>query len=125
MAVTNNRELKILEEEVQIARNEVISRSGAYLPMLNFGFNAGTTKYSQFTLPGASRSVDPYAPGKFLPNPVPDFLGAFNLSWQIDIWRQLRNARDAARQRFAAAVQTAELLHDPHRRRDCRRIITA
>lgn len=105
LAVTNNRELKILEEEVQIARNEVISRSGAYLPMLNFGFNAGTTKYSQFTLPGASREDDPYRNGRLLPNPVPDFLGAFNLSWQIDIWRQLRNARDAARQRYDAAVQ--------------------
>lgn len=31
---------------------------------------------------------------------MPDFLTAANLSWQVDIWRQLRNSRDAAALRF-------------------------
>src|SRR5262249_49112738 len=40
-------------------------------------------------------------PGQFLPNPLPDFLlPGVNLSWQVDIWRQLRNARDAAALRY-------------------------
>lgn len=104
-ALGNNRELKILEEDVQIARNEVLGRSGAYLPMLTAGGQAGTTQYSKYTLPGASREDDPYNAGRLLPNPVPDFLASINLSWQIDIWRQLRNARDAARARLVAAIE--------------------
>ena len=34
------------------------------------------------------------------PHPLPDFLIAANISWQVDIWRQLRNARDAAVLRY-------------------------
>src|SRR4029077_19543609 len=32
--------------------------------------------------------------------PLPDFMASTELSWQIDIWRQLRNARDAQSFRF-------------------------
>ena len=45
------------------------------------------------------------APGKHFPNPLPNFLVGVNLSWQLDIWRQLRNARDAAAQRYLAASE--------------------
>ena len=36
-ALANNRELKILDEEVQIASNEVQARQGAFLPFLSLG----------------------------------------------------------------------------------------
>ena len=36
-ALENNRELKILNEEVQISSNEILSRSGAYLPFMTAG----------------------------------------------------------------------------------------
>src|SRR5262245_21738599 len=36
-ALANNRELKILNEEVQIAGNEVLARRGAYCPFVTFG----------------------------------------------------------------------------------------
>ena len=29
-----------------------------------------------------------------------NFVGGVNLSWQLDIYRQLRNARDAAARRY-------------------------
>ena len=38
------------------------------------------------------------------PNPLPDFLAAANVSWQMDIWRQLRNARDAAVLRYFGTI---------------------
>jgi outer membrane protein, multidrug efflux system len=102
-ALANNRELKILEEDVQIASNEVLSRSGAYLPFVSVGAGTGLDRYSRFTLPGAGVRDDPFQPGKFLPNPLGNFMGGINLTWQIDIYRQLRNARDAAGERFVAA----------------------
>src|SRR5262245_58823460 len=36
-ALANNRELRILNEEVLIASNEVLARSGAYLPFMTAG----------------------------------------------------------------------------------------
>ena len=38
------------------------------------------------------------------PNPLPDFMVAADISWQIDIWRQLRNARDAAGLRYLGTI---------------------
>ena len=104
-ALAGNRELKILNEDVQIASNEVLARSGAYLPFVSVGAGAGLNRYSRFTLPGASIRNDPYAPGKFFPNPLGNFLGGINLTWQLDIYRQLRNARDAAAQRMIVASE--------------------
>src|SRR5262249_41648429 len=70
------------------------------LPFVTIGGGAGTTKYSNYTLEGAGIRDDEYRPGKFFPNPYPNFLLGTNLFWQIDIWRQLRDARDAAVQRL-------------------------
>src|ERR1043166_5835055 len=36
-ALDGNRELRILDEEVQIASNEILARRGAYLPFDTFG----------------------------------------------------------------------------------------
>src|SRR5262245_58290731 len=101
--LAGNRELMILNEEVEVARNEILGRSGAYLPFVTFGARADLTKRGNFTPEGALDDQIEYLPGKHFPNPVPDFLGVFNLFWHVDIWREFRNARDAAGQRFIAA----------------------
>jgi outer membrane protein, multidrug efflux system len=100
-----NRELKIMNEEVQIARAEILGRSGAYLPFLTAGANAGLNRTSRFTETGAGILDDPFLPGQHFTNPFGNYLGGINLSWQIDIYRQLRNARDAAAQRYAVASE--------------------
>jgi NodT family efflux transporter outer membrane factor (OMF) lipoprotein len=102
-ALVGNRELRILNEEVQIARNDILARQGAYLPFVTGGANVGLFRSSAFTPEGASERELTYPPGKHFPDPVPNFLGALNLAWQLDIWRELRNARDAAVQRYRAA----------------------
>ena len=95
-----------------------------YLPFVTTGANASLQRYSNFTLSGASIRDDPYQPGSFLPNPLPDYLLGLNLFWQLDIWRELRNARDAAAQR-PRRHRATELLRDPTGRRDCRPLLPA
>lgn len=104
-AVATNRELKILDEEVQIARYEIIRRRGAYLPFVGFRGSAGMDKPSVFTPLGAAEKQLEYFPGKNFPEPLPNVLGSLNIFWQLDIWRELRNARDAATQRFNSALE--------------------
>ena len=104
-ALLDNRELKVLGEDVRIAANEVLSRSGAYLPFLSAATGAGLNRVSRFTLDGAGQLADPYLPGKFFANPHGNFGLGLSLSWQIDIYRQLRNARDAAGQRYVSASE--------------------
>ena len=100
-----NRELKILEEEVRVAAAEVLSRRGAFLPLVGFRGAAGLGKHSQFTPEGAAEEQLQYLPGKNFPGVPGDFLFGLNVLVPLDIWRELRNARDAARQRYFAAVE--------------------
>jgi multidrug efflux system outer membrane protein len=101
-AMVGNRELMILNEEVAIASNEILARRGAYLPFVNFGGRAELAKPSLFTPRGAVEEQLEYAPGKHFPEPLPNFFGGFTYLWRVDIWRELRNARDAAGQRYEA-----------------------
>jgi len=99
-SLTGNQELRILNEEIQIANNEVLSRRGDYLPFVTFRSRADLDKASRFTRDGAVEEELTVAPGKRFPEPLPDFLLATEVSWEIDIWRKLRNARDAASLRY-------------------------
>ncbi|CAN5216271.1 N/A [soil metagenome] len=102
-ALADNRELKILNEEVEIANNEILARRGAYLPFVTVGAGAGVNKPSLFTPEGAAENQLLTPGGKNFPEPLGNFLGAFNFFWTPDLWRQLHNARDAAVQRYFAA----------------------
>ncbi|HSQ56929.1 MAG TPA: TolC family protein, partial [Gemmata sp.] len=104
-SVSGNRELRALEEEVQIARADILRRRGAYLPFVTFGARAGLEKPSLFMPDGAAEDQLLFPPGRHFPDPIGNFLASFNLFWQLDIWRELRNARDAAIQRYIAAIE--------------------
>lgn len=104
-ALANNRELKILDEEIQISSNEILARRGAYFPFVTFGAGAGYERNSVFTPLGAAEEQLEYRPGKHFPDPVPNVGLGFNLLWRPDIWREFRNARDAAGQRYLAAIE--------------------
>lgn len=103
--LNGNQELKILWQEVEIANNEVLKRRGAYLPFLSLGGNAGFDTASRYTRFGAVDSSLTIAPGKPFPNPLPNFLIAADVSWEVDIWRALRNARDAQALRYLATAE--------------------
>ncbi len=103
-ALFNNQQLRILAQDIAIANNEVLRRRGTYLPFVTFGSGASLDKLSTFTPAGADLSQIVSPAGQPFPNPLPDFLVAANVSWQIDIWRQLRNARDAAGLRYLGTI---------------------
>lgn len=105
LALSDNQELRILNEDIQIASNEVLSRRGEYLPFVTFGSRAQLEKSSRYTIDGAVEDQLTVAPGKPFPEPLPDFLLATNVSWELDIWRKLRNARDAASLRYLGTAE--------------------
>ncbi|HWL06787.1 MAG TPA: efflux transporter outer membrane subunit [Planctomicrobium sp.] len=98
--LVGNQELKILAEEIQIANNEVLARRGMIFPFFDLGGGAGLEKNSLFTPRGAVEENLDFRPGQGFPTPLPNFLVATTFTWQVDIWGQLRNARDAATLRY-------------------------
>lgn len=99
-AFVNNQQLKILGEDIRIAQYEVQARSGAYLPFFNLGARAGVDKVGRYTRAGAVEEQLQIKPGRGFPDPLPDFLIASNITWEIDIWKRLRNAQAAAAFRY-------------------------
>ena len=99
-ALVGNQELNILRQEVRIACLEVQSRRGEYFPFVSLGAFAGLDKASRFTRAGAVEDQLLVAPGKGFPDPLPNFLLAADVTWEIDIWKKLRNAKNAAAYRY-------------------------
>jgi NodT family efflux transporter outer membrane factor (OMF) lipoprotein len=104
-ALAGNQQLRILGQDIQIANFEIMRRRGAYLPFLSLGTFARLDKFSYNTLPGSDNLQNKPISAPAFPKPLPDFMVAGNVSWQIDIWRQLRNARDAAGLRYLATYE--------------------
>ena len=98
--LAGNRELKILSEEIQIACNEAYARSGEYRPFVTLGAGAGYEKSSRHTREGAVENQLLVADGQPFPDPLGDFFTKADVSWEIDIWRKLRNSQRAAAFRY-------------------------
>src|SRR5689334_11306307 len=85
-ALHNNRELNIQLQEIIVAQNEVSARQGEYVPKVSAGAGVGVEKVGKHTSQGASDE----ATG--VPENLGDFTFGLRGSWEVDIWRKLRNA---------------------------------
>ncbi|WP_427551642.1 TolC family protein [Methylomonas sp. MS20] len=95
-AVANNKEINIMAQRISIAENEIQARKGEYMPFVKLGASAGGDKTAQYTRNGAVEDSLNIAKGQ----PFPAFLGDYKFglfsTWEIDIWKKLRNATQVA-----------------------------
>jgi outer membrane protein, multidrug efflux system len=109
-ALRNNQEFNISLQEIAISRNEIRVRKGDYIPFLDVRGGAGVEKVGRYTSKGSSEATTEIRPGQETPEPLPDFtIGAY-ASWEIDIWHKLRNAKEAAVDRYLASVEGRKFL---------------
>jgi outer membrane protein, multidrug efflux system len=104
-ALKNNQELNVMLQEINIANNEVRARKGAYLPALGIGVGAGVDKVGRYTSQGASDDITEIAPGKKTPEVLPNYVLGVNASWEVDIWRKLRNSKKSAVYKYLSSVE--------------------
>ena len=109
-ALHNNQELNIVLQELVISQNEVLEKSGEYLPFVNASAGAGTEKSGRFTREGAVEHSLLLEEDRPFPEPLSDFQFGAVASWEVDIWRKLRNNKDAAELRFVAANEGRNFL---------------
>lgn len=104
-ALANNQELNILLQEIAIAKNEVRARKGEYLPFVDIAAGAGVEKVGEYTRNGAvEHHLTVHDEDKF-PEPLPDFIVGARLSWELDVWGKLRNAKKAAVMRYLGSAE--------------------
>lgn len=103
-ALVNNQEFNIIQQEVLMKSNEVSAKKGEILPSVTVGGGAGIDKVGRYTRNGAVEANLDIAPDEEFPEPLQDYQVGLNASWEVDIWRKLRNSRDAAANRYLGSV---------------------
>lgn len=104
-ALQRNQELNITLQEIEISRNEIRARKGEYLPSVGIRASGGIDKVARYTNTGAMEANTEIKPGKEMPDPLPDYQLAAYATWEVDIWRKLRNAKKAAVSRYLSSVE--------------------
>ena len=104
-ALKKNQELNITLQEINIARNEIRARKGAYLPVLGIGAGAGVEKVGRYTSQGASDANNNIMPGKPFPDPLQNYIVGLSTSWEVDIWKKLRNSKKAAVSKYLSTIE--------------------
>lgn len=104
-ALKNNQELLITLQEIQIARNEIRLRQAPLLPTVGARLGTGVEKVGRYTSQGAGDASTEIKPGMEVPDPLTDLTAAAYARWEIDIWKKLRNAKQAAITRFLATYE--------------------
>lgn len=104
-ALQHNQEYNIMLQEINIAQSEVKGKKGEYLPFLNIGGRAGIEKSGRYTRNGTVERTLEIEAGKENPEPLPDLMMGANASWEIDIWKKLRNAKKSAVLKYLATIE--------------------
>lgn len=104
-ALYNNQELNITLQEIQVANNEVLARAGAYRPFVSLGGGAGVDKVARYTSQGAADDYTEIRPGVPTPSVLPNLYFGPTVSWEVDIWRKLRNSKKSAVYSYLASIE--------------------
>jgi outer membrane protein, multidrug efflux system len=102
-ALKNNQELNITLQEINIARNEVRAKRGEYLPNAGIQLSGGADKAGKYTWDGQSEHVWEQSESK--PKYIGDFTITAVFSWELDIYKKLRNGKNAAAARYLGSLE--------------------
>ncbi len=104
-ALVHNQELNIMLQQVDMARNEIKARKGEYLPFLGIQAAGEVEKVGRYTSQGANDANTEIKDGKEFPEPLTNYkVGAF-ATWELDVWKKLRNAKKAAAMEYLSSVE--------------------
>jgi outer membrane protein, multidrug efflux system len=103
-SLANNQELNIQMQEIIIANTEVSAKKGEYMPRLDAGVGVGLEKVGDRTSQGVSDEAHD------VPKNLANFKFGLSASWEIDIWKKLRNATAAAKNRYLASIEGRKFL---------------
>lgn len=109
-ALKTNQELNLFRQEVEIARWEAYGKRGEYLPFLRPSFLFEGEKPGRYTRNGAVEHQLEIAPETEFPEPLLRYSPGFLFSWEIDVWKRLRNLRKSAYLRYLASNEMQHYL---------------
>ncbi len=129
-ALQNNQEVKIAMQDIQVASNEVYARIGEYYPFVTLKGAAGIDKASQYSREESRETLNSEMNPSYLlrpegetasastsesktgalPTVLPNFMAGIATSWELDVWKKLRNAKDVSVYEYMASMEGRKLI---------------
>jgi multidrug efflux system outer membrane protein len=109
-ALINNIDLKIALERIELSNASLLNAKGALKPTVTGNFGPAIRRYGLYTMDGAGNISTEMTPGKIVPVDLPDFYIGLQSSWEVDMWKKLRNRKNAAFNNFLGSVEGANLV---------------
>lgn len=114
-ALTNNLDLKMAIQRIEMANSSVLFRKGALLPNVSAEIAGGGNKYGDYTMDGVGNYDTNFSPNldsdRKLPAPfMPNYFVGLKTSWEIDIWGKLKTQKNAAYTRFLASQKVKQAI---------------
>ncbi len=104
-ALVRNQELNITLQEIEMVKNDVLLRQGRLRPNVSARLGLGVEKVGKYTSQGAGDASADITPGKTVPELLADITPALYASWEVDIWKKLRNGKKAAITRYLSSIE--------------------
>lgn len=104
-ALVNNQELNIMLQQIDIAQNEVKARKGEYLPFIDVKAGADIEKVGEYTRNGTVEKNLNIREDEEFPEPLTNYSAGIFASWELDVWKKLRNSKKAAVMEYLATVE--------------------
>jgi NodT family efflux transporter outer membrane factor (OMF) lipoprotein len=108
--LTNNFDVLMTLQKIEVARNDLRLSKGAMLPSVNGNFSYLQRKFGYYTMDDAGNRVTEIRPGQLIPTHLPDYLVGLQANWEIDIWGKLRNKKKSAFTRYLGSVEGVNLV---------------
>lgn len=109
-AISNNKEVNILLQRINMAQNEVLARQGEYKPFVGAGAGLEVGKVGEFTRNGAVEENLHVREHEEFPDPLANIAAGLSASWELDVWKKLRNATKAATLEYMASIEGRNFL---------------
>jgi NodT family efflux transporter outer membrane factor (OMF) lipoprotein len=104
-ALLKNQELNIMLQQVDMAKNEIKARKGEYLPSVDLQAGAEVEKVGKYTRNGAVEEHLDIREGEEFPEPLSNFTAGSYASWEVDVWKKLRNSKKAAVFEYLSSIE--------------------
>lgn len=105
-AVTNNFDVRLAEQKVEAARNELLMKKALLAPTVGINTYGSNIRYGRHTMDGEGNATTPGVPQPI----VPTYMLGVSSGWEIDLWGKLHNRKKAAQFRYLASAMGRNLV---------------
>lgn len=103
--LAHNQDLLKTLKDIDIARSNVLYRSGRLLPTVNVEGGAGLRKAGRYTSEGAGDASTSIVNDRETPDPLPNLNLGLAADWEVDIWKKLRDEKASAVAHYLGTVE--------------------